>query len=62
MMRSKRIDSADWLDSIAEDEETLPETSERMSEKEAFELAQGAGYDTQKEAVERMAALINSKI
>ena len=61
MWRSKRIDSADWLDSMAE-EEALPETSENMTEKEAFELAQGAGYDTQKEAVERMAALINSKI
>ena len=60
-MRFKRIDAADWLDSIVE-EEALPETSERMSEKEAFELAQGAGYDTQKEAVERMAALINSKL
>jgi hypothetical protein len=62
MWRSKRIDAADWLESMAEEEETLPETSERMSEKEAFELAQGAGYDTHKEAVERMAALINSKI
>jgi hypothetical protein len=62
MWRSKRIDAADWLESMAEDEETLPETGERMSEKEAFELAQGAGYDTHKEAVERMAALINSKI
>ena len=61
MWRSKRIDSADWLESMAE-EEALPKTSERMSEKEAFELAQGAGYDTQKEAVERMAALINSKL
>ena len=61
MWRSKRIDAADWLDSIAE-EEALPETSERMSEKEALELAQGAGYDTQKEAVERMAALINLKL
>ena len=61
MWRSKRIDSADWLDSMAE-EEALPETSENMSEKEAFELAQGAGYDTQKEAVERMAALINLKL
>ena len=40
------------------DEEALPETSERMSEKEAFELAQGAVYDSHKEAVERMAALI----
>jgi hypothetical protein len=61
MWRSKRIDSADWLESMAE-EEALPETSENMSEKEAFELAQGAGYDTHKEAVERMAALINSKL
>ena len=61
MWRSKRIDAADWLDSMAE-EETLPETSENMTEKEAFELAQGAGYDTHKEAVERMAALINSKL
>ena len=61
MWRSKRIDAADWLDSMA-DEEALAETSERMSEKEAFELAQGVIYDTQKEAVERMAALINSKI
>ena len=60
-MRSKRIDSADWLESMAE-EEALPETSERMSEKEALELAQGAGYDTHKEAVQRMAALINSKL
>lgn len=60
-MRSKRTDAADWLDSIAE-EEDLPETSERMTEKEAFDLAQGAGYDTHKEAVERMAALINSKL
>jgi hypothetical protein len=41
MWRSKRIDSADWLESMAEEEETLPETSERMSEKEAFDLAQG---------------------
>ena len=61
MRRSKRIDSSDWLESMADDE-ALPETSENMSEKEAFELAQGAGYDTHKEAVERMAALINSKI
>jgi hypothetical protein len=61
MWRSKRIDAADWLDSMAE-EEALPETSENMSEKEAFDLAQGAGYDTHKEAVERMAALINSKL
>jgi len=44
------------------EEEALPETSENMTEKEAFELAQGAGYDTQKEAVERMAALINLKL
>jgi hypothetical protein len=61
MWRSKRIDAADWLESMAE-EEALPETSENMSEKEAFELAQGAGYDTHREAVERMAALINSKL
>jgi len=61
MWRSKRIDAADWLESMAE-EEALPETSENMTEKEAFELAQGAGYDTQKEAVERMAALINLKL
>ena len=61
MWRSKRIDSADWLESMAEDE-SLPETGERMSEKEAFELAQGVIYDTHKEAVERMAALINSKL
>jgi hypothetical protein len=61
MWRSKRIDSADWLESMAE-EEALPETSENMTEKEAFELAQGAGYDTHKEAVQRMAALINSKL
>ena len=61
MWRSKRIDSADWIDSMAE-EEALPETSENMTEKEAFELAQGAGYDTHKEAVERMAALINRKL
>jgi hypothetical protein len=44
------------------EEEALPETSERMSEKEAFELAQGVIYDTQKEAVERIAALINIKL
>ena len=62
MWRSKRIDAADWLESMAEDEETLPETSENMSEKEAFELAQGVIYDTHREAVERMAALINSKL
>ena len=61
MWRSKRIDAADWLESMAE-EEALPETSENMTEKEAFKLAQGAGYDTQKEAVERMAALINLKL
>ena len=61
MWRSNRIDSADWLESMAEDE-ALPETSENMTEKEAFELAQGAGYDTHREAVERMAALINSKL
>jgi hypothetical protein len=60
-MRFKRIDAADWIESMAE-EEALPETSENMTEKEAFELAQGAIYDTHKEAVERMAALINSKI
>ena len=61
MWRSKRIDAADWLESMSE-EEALAETSENMTEKEAFELAQGAGYDTHKEAVERMAALINSKL
>jgi hypothetical protein len=61
MWRSNRIDSADWLESMAE-EEALPETSGRMSEKEAFELAQGVIYDTQKEAVERIAALINIKL
>ena len=61
MWRSNRIDSADWLESMADDE-ALPETSENMSEKEAFELAQGAGYDTHREAVERIAALINSKL
>ena len=61
MWRSKRIDAADWLESMAEDE-ALAETSENMTEKEAFELAQGAGYDTHKEVVERMAALINSKL
>ena len=61
MWRSKRIDASDWLESMA-DEEALPETSENMTEKEAFELAQGAGYDTHREAVERMAALINSKL
>ena len=61
MWRSKRIDTADWIESMAEDE-ALAETSENMSEKEAFELAQGAGYDTHKEVVERMAALINSKL
>jgi hypothetical protein len=61
MWRSKRIDAADWLESMAEDE-ALAETSENMSEKEAFDLAQGAGYDTHKEVVERMAALINSKL
>jgi hypothetical protein len=61
MWRSNRIDSADWLESMAEDE-ALPETSENMTEKEAFELAQGAGYDTHREAVERIAALINSKL
>jgi hypothetical protein len=61
MWRSNRIDSADWLESMAE-EEALPETSENMTEKEAFELAQGAGYDTHREAVERIAALINMKL
>jgi hypothetical protein len=61
MWRSKRIDAADWLDSIAE-EEDLPETSERMSEKEAFELAQGAGYDTERDAVERIRALIDRNL
>ena len=60
-MRFKRIDAADWLESMAE-EEALPETSENMTEKEAFELAQGVIYDTHKEAVQRMAALINSKL
>ena len=61
MWRSKRIDAADWLDSMAEDE-AITETSERMSEKEAFELAKGAGYDTHKEVVQRIAALINMKL
>ena len=61
MWRSKRIDSADWIESMVE-EEALPETSERMSEKEAFELAKGAGYDTHKEVVQRIAALINMKL
>jgi hypothetical protein len=61
MLRSKRIDADDWLESMAE-EEALPETSERMSEKEAFELAQGVIYDTHREAVERIAALINIKL
>ena len=61
MWRSNRIDAADWLESMADDE-ALPETSERMSEKEAFELAQGVIYDTHKEAVERIAALINIKL
>ena len=61
MWRSKRIDAADWLDSMAE-EEALAETSENMSEKEAFELAQGVIYDTHREAVERIAALINMKL
>ena len=61
MWRSKRIDAADWLESMADDE-ALPETSENMTEKEAFELAQGAGYDTHREAVERIAALINIKL
>ena len=61
MWRSKRIDASDWLESMAEDEAPA-ETSENMTEKEAFELAQGAGYDTHKEVVERMAALINSKL
>lgn len=60
-MRSKRTDAADWLDSIAE-EEALPETSERMSEKEAFELARGAGYDTERDAVERIRALIDRNL
>ena len=60
-MRFKRIDAADWLDSMAE-EEALPETSERMSEKEAFELAQGAGYDTERDAVERIRALIDRNL
>jgi hypothetical protein len=61
MWRSKRIDAADWLESMAE-EEALPETSENMTEKEAFELAQGVIYDTHREAVERIAALINIKL
>ena len=61
MWRSNRIDAADWLDSMAE-EEALAETSENMSEKEAFELAQGVIYDTHREAVERIAALINMKL
>ena len=61
MRRSKRIDAADWLDSIAE-EEALPETSERMSEKEAFEIARGAGYDTEGDAVERIRALIDRNL
>lgn len=61
MRRSKRIDAADWLDSIAE-EEALPETSERMSEKEAFELARGAWYDTEEDAVERIRALIDRNL
>jgi len=56
-MRFKRIDAEDWLDSMAE-EEALPETGERMSEKEAFELARGAGYDTEIDAVDRIRALI----
>ena len=56
-MRFKRIDAADWLDSMAE-EEALPETSERMSEKEAFELARGAGYDTEGDPVERIRDLL----
>jgi len=57
MWRSKRIDAADWLDSMAE-EEALPETGERMSEKEALELTRGAGYDTEIDDVERIRALI----
>ena len=61
MRRIKRIDAADWLDSMAE-EEALPETSERMSEKEAFELAQGAGYDTERDTVERIRALIDRNL
>jgi len=56
-MRFKRIDAADWLDSMAE-EEALPETGERMSEKEALELTRGAGYDTEIDDVERIRALI----
>ena len=56
-MRSKRIDAADWLESVAE-EEALPETGERMSEKEALELAQGAGYNAEIDAVDRIRALI----
>jgi hypothetical protein len=61
MWRSNRIDASDWLESMADDE-ALPETSENMTEKEAFELAQGVIYDTHKEAVERIAALINIKL
>jgi hypothetical protein len=61
MRRIKRIDAADWLESIAE-EEALPETSERMSEKEAFELARGAGYDTERDAVEIIRALIDRNL
>jgi len=57
MWRSKRIDAEDWFDSIAE-EEALPETGERMSEKEALELTRGAGYDTEIDDVERIRALI----
>ena len=57
MRRSKRIDAADWLDSIVE-EEAFPETSERMSEKEALELARGAGYDIEGDPVERIRDLI----
>ena len=61
MRRSKRIDAADWLETIAE-EEALPETRERMSEKEAFELSRGAGYDTEKDTVERIRALIDRNL
>jgi len=60
-MRFKRIDAADWLDSIAE-EEALPETSDRMSEKEALELARGAGYDIAGDPVERIRALIDRNL
>jgi hypothetical protein len=61
MRRIKRIDAADWLESMAE-EEALPETSERMSEKEALELARVAGYDTEGDAIERIRALIDRNL